>query len=105
MLPLLILSLLLPALSLAQDGSVTGPTSSANAAGYSCDPSACQLPKCNCASTSPPGGLDPVISLSLVAPALLLPFPPLVLMEAVLAQILVVVSTKFLVSDVYLLPV
>jgi hypothetical protein len=84
MLPLLLLSLLLPALSLAQDGSVTGPTSSSEAAGYSCDSSACQLPKCNCASTSPPGGLNPVISLSLSP-------PPLVLLEAVLAQISVIV--------------
>ena len=44
----------------AQDGSVTGPTSSASAAGYSCDASKCKLPNCNCASTDPPGGLDPV---------------------------------------------
>ena len=90
MLPLLLLSLLLPALSLAQDGSVTGPTSSAEAAGYSCDSSACQLPKCNCASTSPPGGLNPVISLSLVPPSRLscrpaLP-PPLILLGAVLCH-------------------
>ncbi|KAI0001863.1 hypothetical protein BJV77DRAFT_970038 [Russula vinacea] len=59
MLSLTLLCLLLPALSLAQDGSISGPTSSSNAAGYSCDASACKLPKCNCASTSPPGGLDP----------------------------------------------
>lgn len=50
---------LLAPLALAQDGSVTGATSSASAAGYSCDPSKCQLPNCNCASTSPPGGLSP----------------------------------------------
>ncbi|KAG2352794.1 hypothetical protein BDR07DRAFT_1436014 [Suillus spraguei] len=43
----------------AQDGSISGPTSSSSAAGYSCDPSQCQLPNCNCASTSPPGGLSP----------------------------------------------
>ncbi|EIW87292.1 hypothetical protein CONPUDRAFT_116476 [Coniophora puteana RWD-64-598 SS2] len=43
----------------AQDGSLTGPTSSSAAAGYSCDPNQCKLPSCNCASTSPPGGLDP----------------------------------------------
>ena len=96
MLPLLLLSLLLPALSLAQDGSVTGPTSSAEAAGYSCDSSACQLPKCNCASTNPPGGLSPVISLSLPPPPrslAALPCPPsLVFLELVLAQITVVVS-------------
>jgi hypothetical protein len=44
----------------AQDGSVSAPTSSADAAGYSCDPTKCKLPTCNCASTSPPGGLSPV---------------------------------------------
>ncbi|KAI3604411.1 chitin deacetylase 9, partial [Moniliophthora roreri] len=43
----------------AQDGGVTGPTTSIEAAGYSCDPSLCKLPDCNCASTSPPGGLAP----------------------------------------------
>ncbi|KAJ6457260.1 hypothetical protein C8R45DRAFT_844293 [Mycena sanguinolenta] len=55
----LILSLLLPLFAWAQDGSISGATSSADAAGYSCDPSKCQLPNCNCASTSPPGGLNP----------------------------------------------
>ncbi|KAI5120853.1 hypothetical protein M0805_007040 [Coniferiporia weirii] len=50
---------LLPLLVSAQDGSITGPTSSASAADYSCDPSTCKLPDCACASTSPPGGLDP----------------------------------------------
>ncbi|KAI9512900.1 hypothetical protein F5148DRAFT_654881 [Russula earlei] len=59
--PFALLVLLLPALSLAQDGSVSGATSSAAAAGYSCDPTVCKLPACNCASTSPPGGLSPVI--------------------------------------------
>lgn len=44
----------------AQDGSVSGPTSSTEAAGYSCDTTKCQLPNCHCASTDPPGGLDPV---------------------------------------------
>ncbi|KAI0783166.1 hypothetical protein C8Q75DRAFT_869185 [Abortiporus biennis] len=44
---------------LAQDGGITGPQSSPEAAGYSCDPSTCKLPNCNCASTTPPGGLDP----------------------------------------------
>jgi hypothetical protein len=44
----------------AQDGSVSAPTSSADAAGYNCDPTKCKLPTCNCASTSPPGGLSPV---------------------------------------------
>ncbi|GAA5827690.1 hypothetical protein JCM11251_001788 [Rhodosporidiobolus azoricus] len=37
----------------------TGPTSSPESAGYSCDPNQCKLPDCLCASTSPPGGLDP----------------------------------------------
>lgn len=46
-------------LALAQDGSISGPTTSAQAAGYSCDPSKCKLPSCNCASTDPPGGLKP----------------------------------------------
>ncbi|KAH7911595.1 hypothetical protein BJ138DRAFT_1150251 [Hygrophoropsis aurantiaca] len=43
----------------AQDGGITGPMSNPAAAGYSCDPNSCKLPKCNCASTSPPGGLQP----------------------------------------------
>lgn len=59
-LPTILLSALLPLLALAQDGSIDGPTSSVQAAGYSCDASKCQLPNCNCASTSPPGGLQPV---------------------------------------------
>ncbi|KAF7783925.1 hypothetical protein Agabi119p4_90 [Agaricus bisporus var. burnettii] len=50
---------LLPLLALAQDGSISGPTSSVEAAGYSCDASKCKLPDCNCASTNPPGGLKP----------------------------------------------
>ncbi|KAJ7052258.1 hypothetical protein C8F01DRAFT_1033457 [Mycena amicta] len=41
------------------DGSLSGATSSAEAAGYSCDPTKCKLPKCNCASVNPPGGLSP----------------------------------------------
>jgi hypothetical protein len=48
------------ALVAAQDGSVDGPTSSSEAAGYSCDPNKCKLPACNCASPNPPGGLSPV---------------------------------------------
>lgn len=28
-------------------------------AGYACDANSCKLPKCQCASTSPPGGLNP----------------------------------------------
>jgi len=48
-----------PFLALAQDGSISAPTSSAAAAGYSCDATQCKLPNCNCASTSPPGGLNP----------------------------------------------
>ncbi|KAJ3490417.1 hypothetical protein NLJ89_g11432 [Agrocybe chaxingu] len=59
MVPYAVLSALLPLLALAQDGGITGPTTSPDAAGYSCDPSRCQLPNCHCASTSPPGGLDP----------------------------------------------
>ncbi|KAJ7858592.1 hypothetical protein B0H13DRAFT_2075928 [Mycena leptocephala] len=46
-------------LAVAQDGSIDGSTSSSAAAGYSCDASKCKLPSCNCASTSPPGGLSP----------------------------------------------
>ncbi|KAF7314348.1 Carbohydrate esterase family 4 protein [Mycena kentingensis (nom. inval.)] len=42
-----------------EEGSLSGATSSADAAGYSCDASKCKLPKCNCASTNPPGGLSP----------------------------------------------
>jgi hypothetical protein len=66
MLPSAILALtfLLPALVAAQDGGISGPTSSPQAAGYSCDASKCQLPNCNCASTSPPGGLKPVSTCS-----------------------------------------
>ncbi|KIM69924.1 hypothetical protein SCLCIDRAFT_1207170 [Scleroderma citrinum Foug A] len=43
----------------AQDGGITGPTTSTGAAGYNCDNTQCNLPNCNCASASPPGGLDP----------------------------------------------
>jgi hypothetical protein len=61
MLPLsLLAAVLLPVFVIAQDGSISGPTSSPSAAGYSCDTTKCQLPNCNCASTSPPGGLIPV---------------------------------------------
>ncbi|GAA6046833.1 hypothetical protein JCM3770_005666 [Rhodotorula araucariae] len=42
-----------------EGGALTGPVSSPEAAGYSCDSSKCKLPDCLCASTSPPGGLDP----------------------------------------------
>lgn len=55
----LLIASLAPLFAVAQDGDISGPTSSASAAGYSCDPSKCQLPNCNCASTSPPGGLSP----------------------------------------------
>jgi hypothetical protein len=44
----------------AQDGGIDGPASSPESAGYSCDPTQCQLPSCHCASTTPPGGLSPV---------------------------------------------
>ncbi|GAA6039993.1 hypothetical protein JCM8097_002657 [Rhodosporidiobolus ruineniae] len=37
----------------------TGPTSSPESAGYSCDATKCKLPDCLCASASPPGGLSP----------------------------------------------
>ncbi|RDB19529.1 hypothetical protein Hypma_013411 [Hypsizygus marmoreus] len=50
---------LAPLLVSAQDGGITGPTTSPEALGYSCDASKCKLPDCNCASTSPPGGLKP----------------------------------------------
>ncbi|GAA6018025.1 hypothetical protein JCM11491_000035 [Sporobolomyces phaffii] len=42
-----------------EGAGLTGPTSSTAAAGYSCDPNTCKLPSCQCASTSPPGGLSP----------------------------------------------
>ncbi|CAH7686651.1 family 4 carbohydrate esterase [Phakopsora pachyrhizi] len=42
-----------------EGGALTGPSSSPQSAGYSCDPSSCKLPNCQCASTSPPGGLNP----------------------------------------------
>jgi len=61
-LPLSLTALSFLSLSLftvAQDGSVTTPTSSSSAANYHCDTSKCKLPSCNCASTSPPGGLSP----------------------------------------------
>jgi hypothetical protein len=66
MLPQVLLSLIAPLLVLAgDDGGLTGATSSAEAAGYSCDATKCKLPKCACASTSPPGGLSPVSGLLL----------------------------------------
>ncbi|KAG6852640.1 hypothetical protein C0991_010259 [Blastosporella zonata] len=48
-----------PLLAFAQDGGITGATSSPAAAGYSCDATKCKLPNCACASTSPPGGISP----------------------------------------------
>ncbi|KAJ7608728.1 hypothetical protein FB45DRAFT_1067222 [Roridomyces roridus] len=61
MLPYVLLALIAPLLALAQgdDGGISGPTTSADAAGYSCDASKCKLPDCNCASANPPGGLSP----------------------------------------------
>lgn len=44
-------------LILAQDGSLSGPGTSQQAANYSCDASKCVLPDCACASTSIPGGI------------------------------------------------
>ncbi|KAI0756459.1 hypothetical protein C8Q80DRAFT_1092934 [Daedaleopsis nitida] len=60
MVPSTLLAAVLPFVGyvLAQDGSLSGPTSSSSAAGYSCDASKCKLPDCNCASTDPPGGLS-----------------------------------------------
>ncbi|KAI9569415.1 hypothetical protein HD554DRAFT_2020552 [Boletus coccyginus] len=43
----------------ARDGVISISTTNASATGYSCDPAKCQLPKCNCASTNPSGGLSP----------------------------------------------
>ncbi|KAJ6617434.1 hypothetical protein B0H10DRAFT_2033369 [Mycena sp. CBHHK59/15] len=60
MLPHVLLALMAPLLALAgDDGGITGATSSTEAAGYSCDATKCKLPTCNCASTTPPGGLQP----------------------------------------------
>lgn len=47
----------LTSIVLAQDGSLDGPGTSPQAANYTCDPSACKLPNCACASTSIPGGI------------------------------------------------
>ncbi|PSR72053.1 hypothetical protein PHLCEN_2v12083 [Hermanssonia centrifuga] len=58
---LALLPLFASVLAQGDDGSISGPTSSASAAGYSCDPTQCKLPNCNCASTDPPGGLDPSV--------------------------------------------
>lgn len=41
------------------EGQSVGSSGGASSARYACDISACKLPNCNCASTSPPGGLDP----------------------------------------------
>jgi len=41
----------------AQDGSISGPGSSSQAANYTCDPNQCKLPTCRCASTSIPGDI------------------------------------------------
>jgi len=60
LLQFILASAVLPLVVLAQDdGSISGPTSSQDAAGYSCDTSKCKLPSCNCASPNPPGGLSP----------------------------------------------
>ncbi|ORZ08349.1 hypothetical protein BCR42DRAFT_455530 [Absidia repens] len=52
-----ILAACLVAPAIAQEGAVAGGTQTASA--YSCDPNTCKLPNCLCASTSPPGGLQP----------------------------------------------
>lgn len=44
--------------TLAQEGATPGGTQAASSS-YSCDPNTCKLPNCLCASTSPPGGLQP----------------------------------------------
>ncbi|KAF9488197.1 hypothetical protein BDN71DRAFT_1424830 [Pleurotus eryngii] len=61
MLPCALFALFVPLLVAAQspEGTISGPTTSTEAAGYSCDASKCQLPNCNCASVKPPGGLQP----------------------------------------------
>ncbi len=41
----------------AQDGSINGPGTDPQAAGYSCDTSKCKLPNCRCAGTDIPGGI------------------------------------------------
>ncbi|ORX57390.1 hypothetical protein DM01DRAFT_1319238 [Hesseltinella vesiculosa] len=43
---------------LAQEGATPGGTQTGPST-YSCDPNTCKLPKCQCASQSPPGGLKP----------------------------------------------
>lgn len=45
--------------SSGEGGGSNGPSSTPQSAGYSCDPNSCKLPSCQCASTSPPGGLNP----------------------------------------------
>ncbi|KAH8922277.1 hypothetical protein BT69DRAFT_1312656 [Atractiella rhizophila] len=66
--PLLALAFLFPSLVLSQGntngpsgegGALDGPTSSPQAAGYTCDASQCKLPNCQCAQVVPPGGLAP----------------------------------------------
>lgn len=49
------------ATSSSGEGTIDGATTSTDALGYSCDPSKCQLPNCNCASTDAPGGIKPVL--------------------------------------------
>lgn len=45
--------------SSGEGGATSGPSSSPQSAGYTCDANSCKLPSCQCASTSPPGGLSP----------------------------------------------
>ncbi|OAV86694.1 hypothetical protein PTTG_10998, partial [Puccinia triticina 1-1 BBBD Race 1] len=45
--------------SSGEGGATNGPLSTPQSAGYTCDPNSCKLPSCQCASTSPPGGLNP----------------------------------------------
>ncbi|KAK7051541.1 hypothetical protein VNI00_004519 [Paramarasmius palmivorus] len=58
LLPVSLLACILPWLVYGQDGVVSGPQTSPEAAGYHCDSTVCKLPSCSCASTSPPGGLN-----------------------------------------------
>ncbi len=41
------------------EGQNVAPSGGASVANYKCDPNTCRLPDCHCASTSPPGGLNP----------------------------------------------
>lgn len=62
----------------AQDGSISGPGTSPQAANYTCDPNQCKLPNCRCASTSIPGDIPhDETPMFLVFTACVLPIQPL----------------------------